>query len=287
MRDALLPLGEVVLCARSSLDRCRFAETARWGAFSASWLPIYSRCGTKRDRSGFRTFETEDGGIASQIGLEAPAGREDGSVKPAPKGRVLHGLIVAENIDSVDFMELRRPPGRPMFLVMFWRYPQDKIEEIVRLPEPDRQQLAQRIEDFKNREKTEPDFAIDLQRVEEGPTTIWHCEIATMLPADTGASGKLIVDSTAEEETTRRSILRIEQIFSAYSEILPPRRTRPAAPLHIKLFGAMPQYQSCLAGLGLSVENPAVFVPSQNLLVAGSELSAYAEQLEGTFCKRA
>ena len=101
------------------------------------------------------------------------------------------------------------------------------------------------------------------------------------MPNQHGSCGKLIVDSTADKETTRRSISRIEQIFAAYREILPPRRTRPAAPLRIKLFGAMQQYQAYLADLGPHVENPAVFVPSRNLLVAGSELSAYAEQLQG------
>ena len=81
---------------------------------------------------------------------------------------MLRGLIVSENLDSVDFMEFRRPPGRPMFLVMYWRYPQDQIEQIVRLPESERQQLIQRIADFKNNDKELPEGKIDLQRVGTG-----------------------------------------------------------------------------------------------------------------------
>ncbi len=190
---------------------------------------------------------------------------------------MLRGLIVSENIDSVDFMEIRRPPGRRMFLIMQWRYPQAKIEQVVRLPEAQRQQLEQLIRDFRSAEVPPP---VEMTRAGEGDTATWHCEIPTLLPTDVGAAGRLIVDSTAEEQTTRQSILRIEQIFAAYAEILPPRRARPAAALQINLFGAMQPYHDFLGRQGLRIENPAVYVPSKNLLAAGSELSAYAEQLK-------
>lgn len=199
------------------------------------------------------------------------------TAKPSDKGRVLRGLVVAENIDSVDFMEIRRPPGRPMFLIMQWRYPLDKVEDIVHLPEADRQALTKRVDSFIEGDRSAP---IELSRVGEGDAATWHCEITTLLPSDSGATGKLIVDSTAEEQTTRQSILRIEQIFAAYSEILPPRRAHPAAPLQINLFGAMQQYHGFLEPFGLRIENPAVYIPSKNLLAAGSELSSYAEQLK-------
>lgn len=199
------------------------------------------------------------------------------SSRSGDKGRVLRGMIVSENMDSIDFMEIRRPPGRRMFLIMQWRYPQEKIDEIVRLPDAQRQPLEQLIRDFKSRE--EPP-AIDLTRVGSGDSATWHCEIPTLLPSDVGAGGRLIIDSTAEEQTTRQSIVRIEQIFAAYAEILPPRRPHPATPLEIHLFGAMQSYHDFLERQGLRIENPAVFIPSKNLLAAGSELSAYAEQLK-------
>jgi hypothetical protein len=192
------------------------------------------------------------------------------------KGRVLRGMIVSENIDSVDFMEIRRPPGRRMFLIMQWRYPQEKIDEIVRLPDAQRQSLEQLIREFQSRE--EPP-AVELTRLGDGDWTTWHCDIATLLPSDVGAGGKLVIDSTADEQTTRQSIVRIEQIFAAYAEILPPRHPPPTTPLKIHLFGAMQPYYDFLGSQKLHIENPAVFIPSKNLLAAGSELSPYAEQL--------
>jgi Protein of unknown function (DUF1570) len=198
----------------------------------------------------------------------------------ADKGRVLRGLIIGETADSVDFMEVRRPPGRPMNLIMQWHYPRARIDDIVHLADSQRQQLTQRIEDFKNRNVELEGSPIALQRIGEGSAATWHFEDPTLLPGDRGPDAKLIVDSTAEEDTTRRSIVRIEQIFEAYREILPPRHTRSPAPLKVRLFGAIQAYQAGLREFGIRVENPAVFIPRENLLIAGSELSAYASQLD-------
>jgi hypothetical protein len=195
----------------------------------------------------------------------------------ADMGRVLRGLIVGESADSIDFMEIRRPPGRPMNLIMQWRYPRDRIDDIVHLPDDQRKQLEQRIEEFKNRNSELEGAPLALQRVGEGSAAMLHFEDPALLP---GPAAKLIVDSAAEEDTTRRSILRIEQIFAAYREILPPRAAHSPPPLRVRLFGAIQSYQAYLREKGLEVQNPAVFIPRENLLIAGSELSAYASQLD-------
>ena len=64
----------------------------------------------------------------------------------------------------------------------------------------------------------------------------------------TRASGSRL-DSTADEPTTRRVIVRVEQIFAAYRQMLPPRGTgrRAAAAGRLQLDGAIPGV-SCPAG---------------------------------------
>jgi hypothetical protein len=229
----------------------------------------------------------------AQPGLHAANGSlpkfEELHLKPGvqrPGGKngplILHGLIGDETPHSVEFMEIRQPPGRHMYMVMNWQYPLDEVEGLVHLDPPDRERLKQWIDDFKNREQIFGEAAdkIDLQLAKLNDIPAWHYEsTAWRLGPDAGAPPWLIVDSTAEKETTQRSIVRIEQVFAAYREILPPRTT-PKRPLNVKLFGAMQQYQSFLNKAGLHIDNPALFVPSQNLLIAGSELSAYAQQLE-------
>jgi hypothetical protein len=258
----VLPLGTVVLAGVVLV--------------AGAWTAQVARGQNGLDLAGFSKLAMEELHLKADKPT-TPRTARDPARKTGDKGRVLRGLIVSENIDSVDFMEIRRPPGRRMFLIMQWRYPHEKIEEVVRLPDAQRQQLEQLIRDFRSREEPPP---VEMTRIGEGDSATWHCEVSTLLPSDAGAVGKLIVDSTAEEQTTRQSILRIEQIFAAYAEILPPRRARPAAPLQINLFGAMQQYHAFLDRQGLRIENPAAYIPPKNLLVAGSELSAYAEQLK-------
>ncbi len=194
-------------------------------------------------------------------------------------GRTLPGLIKGEDSSGVDFLEIRQPAGRPMFLVMFWRFPTDKIDHLTRLPEADRKLLLERIDAFKNRSRDEEEgqAKIHLEHSGAADDGVWHYGSETWLMPD--KRPWLLLDSTADEETTRRSINRIEQMFAAYAEILPPR-TRPVRPLTIKLFGTVREYNDFLPTLGLTVRNPAVFVTGENRLAAGSELSAYSQQMK-------
>ncbi len=165
-----------------------------------------------------------------------------------------------------------------MYTVTDWRYSLDQVEALIHLDKADRDRLVKWIDEFKDREQifTDAANAINIRGAKQEGAPVWHYESAAWRLS--GGAPWLIVDSTAEEETTRRSILRIEQVFAAYEEILPPR-TAPERPLNIKLFGAMQQYHAFLQHGGFQVDNPALFVPRQNLLAAGSELSAYAQQL--------
>lgn len=194
-------------------------------------------------------------------------------------GRVLPGLIQGEDAGGVDFLEIRRPADRPMFFVMFWRFPSDKIDHLTRLPDADRKVLIDRVNAVRDRFRTEEasQAKIHLDRSGSGAKTVWHYGSETWRLGD----GKpwLLLDSTADEETTRRSIVRIEQMFAAYREMLPPR-AKPIRALDIKLFGTMGEYNDFLKSIGLNIENPAVFIADDNLLAAGSELSAYGQQLQ-------
>jgi len=194
-------------------------------------------------------------------------------------GRVLPGLVKGEDDSGVDFLEIRQPADRPMYFVMFWRFPIDKIDHVTRLSEAERKLLTARVDAVKNRsrEEEEGQAKIVLTRTGSDGNRVWHYGSETWrLP---NREPWLVLDSTADEETTRRSIVRIEQMFAAYREVLPPR-SRPVRPLEIQLFGTMREYRGFLKTLNLNVENPAVFIADENRLAVGSELSAYAQQMQ-------
>ena len=201
------------------------------------------------------------------------------SLKLRDPDRTLSGMIVAADGGGVDFMEIRQPPGRPMFMVMHWRYPRDQILEMKELPPAEHQQLAVKIDDFKNRRRAEELGweKIELERRGSPAGRYWRYTSPTWLLTD-GRSPWLIVESTADEETTRRSIARIEQVCSAYREILPPR-VKPSRALTVKLFGTMNDYFAYIQAEGLRLQNPAVFIAEKNYLAAGSELAAYSLQM--------
>ena len=85
------------------------------------------------------------------------------------------------------------------------------------------------------------------------------------------------LESTADEEMTRRSIVRIEQLFTAYRQILPPRLV-PQTRLQIRLFGETAEYRQFLGGRGLDLQNPAFFAADFNLVAAGSDMNRFVAE---------
>ena len=67
------------------------------------------------------------------------------------------------------------------------------------------------------------------------------------------------MDSTLGEATTRYMLVKVQQMFTAYRQLLPPR-TEPRRPLRLMLFGSLDDYRSELARRGLKIDNPAVYL---------------------------
>jgi hypothetical protein len=188
-------------------------------------------------------------------------------------GRVLQGLILPQQPGGrpgeLAIVIVQRPRGRPMHLVVL-RYPQQSVVKVDRLSADERALLIDRIERFKNRtaEELADRSKLELKRGEgDGPR--WSY--------DAGPWFRL--ESLTDEAMTRRMIVRTEQMFAAFSEILPVRAT-PKQPLRVALYGSMREYGDFKKKLGGRFENPAFYLPQLNLLAAASELSAYANRLK-------
>jgi hypothetical protein len=187
-------------------------------------------------------------------------------------GKVVQGLVRArESFDSaktVAFEIVQRPAGRPMNTLVR-SFPKESIAKVDFLPAEERARLIARLEWFHNRGAYQSQELAQLvlkPGKPGGPKWVY----------EDGPWFRL--ESWTDKEMTRLSILRIEQIFGAYSEILPPR-SKPQQPLRILLFGSMREYSDFQTQLKYHVENPALYFPKLNLLAAGSELTAYAGRL--------
>jgi len=183
-------------------------------------------------------------------------------------GPTYEGYIESQEEFWINLMQIQRVKGRPMFVVI---RPIDraKIAAIVPLDERQRAELRRRIEQFINRARIETGRmeAVRLDQVTRDGTEFQRYR------------GKwFTLESTVEEAFTRRIIVRTEQIFTAYRQILAPR-AKPQRPLRVVVFGSGGPYRAYLARLGVQIQNPACFVQSENLVVAGSEATRFAAEL--------
>jgi len=180
-------------------------------------------------------------------------------------GRRYEGLIESEDEVWVNLIQIRRPNGRPMYLVIRPIH-RSSIAAVVRLGPQQQAELRRRIEKFINRSRIEAGRmeAIRLGLLTRNRTHYYRYR------------GKwFTLESTVDEPTTRRVIVRIEQVFTAYRQILAPR-VESARPLRLVVLGSIGQYQAYLARLGLQIQNPACFLQEENLVVAGSRLARFA-----------
>jgi hypothetical protein len=171
----------------------------------------------------------------------------------------------------LDFVEITRPRGKPMYLVRLSLDPRS-VGRVERIEVRQQQELYQRIEpllQFKSRALIEAGRMEDVTlEPADGPNR----------PAWSYNGPWFRLESTTDETQTRRCVVRMEQIFRAFQHVAPPR-AKPRQRLTVKLFGSMDEYQKALRDLQLDIENPAFFSARDNTIVAGSELTAFARQL--------
>jgi hypothetical protein len=183
-------------------------------------------------------------------------------------GRDLQGLVQSKREGEIEFIEIVRPPGKPMFGILH-PFQTGEVESLTMLPPPEHDTLSRRFEQFRHRAVIEAGRmeSLELEPIQRAAQT-W---LVYRGPWFT-------LESTADDATTRRCVVRIEQTFRAFRLLWPPR-VYESRNLRVVLLGSMDEYRTYLATFGLEIENPAYFSLTQNQIVAGSDLSQYASEL--------
>ncbi len=184
-------------------------------------------------------------------------------------GQRLFGLIESVDEQWVYFVQIKRAPGRPARLVVR-PIERSGVLQMQRLPEPERQQLQERVAALAFHAR------IESARME---AIVLEKRIQNNISVFLYLSRWFRLESTLSEPMTRRAIVRLEQIFSGYRQLLPPR-TEPQKQLTILIFASRMEYQEALGRYGIQLANPAVFLPKQNLVIAGTDLGQFAAQLK-------
>ncbi len=180
----------------------------------------------------------------------------------------IRGLIQSESPAEIDFAQVIQPPGKPMYAVIRG-IPREKVIKIERLDEARHLALFERFALFRNR------AVIEAGRMDQLELTSQTADGARVLHY----SGPWFeLTSTADDEQTRRCLVRIEQLFRAYRTLLPPRVAEPRR-LRVELFGSLDQYRDRLRERRFDLENAAFYSTREATILAASDLNQFAERL--------
>jgi hypothetical protein len=185
-------------------------------------------------------------------------------------GMRFEGLIHGETPDAIHFKHVSRRPGKPT-LVLETVFRRDEIDKIERLEGTERQELAKRVDQIDRRVELEKKRmqALALERVAwpSGGQAWRH-------------AGKhfVLVSNMSNEELVRLIVVRLEDIFQAFTENLGARR-QPAQPTSIVLYRSLAEYAAALKGRSLNIFTPAFYDPARNEIVAASDLERLSDEL--------
>lgn len=183
-------------------------------------------------------------------------------------GQEHRGLLLDQSERQVEFADIVRPRGKPMYAIV---RALDAREVTGRLltEGAERKQLIERFNQFRNcalieagRMESIALFSLERDGVEY---TVYEGPWFTLL-------------STAEETITRRSIVRIEQSFRAYRQVLPAQGAKHST-LQIYLFGSSAEYRDAARRWGVEAEHPAFFAAERNTIAAGSDLDRFSDEV--------
>jgi hypothetical protein len=199
-------------------------------------------------------------------------------------GKSYSGLIESEDKVWLNLIQIERPPGKDMHLVVRL-IDRDQVRNVVRL-ESDEQRagLRRQIKQFRDRTAVEIGRmeAVRLKPAEGEGNHYWRYEgrwFSLDSTADKPPHGRVV--QNAEAPTTRRLVVRAEQIFAAYRQILPPRVADPRPP-RLVVFDSTDEYRTFLAQRKLSgIKSPACFLENENVVALGSDLTSLETRWDG------
>lgn len=204
---------------------------------------------------------------AAQPSADDPPGRWPLETLVLKGGIEFRGLVQGQTADEIDFAEIVQPAGKPMYAVVRG-VPRGEVERIERLDEAAHDLLAARFQRFRHRAVIEAGRLeeVELQSIGEAGDALEY------------AGPWFTLTSTTDEESVRRCVVRIEQVFRAYRTLLPPRIDQPR-PLKVVLYGSLDDYRARLRRLELPLENAAFYSSRERTILAGSDLNLFAERL--------
>ena len=187
-------------------------------------------------------------------------------------GAKFQGLILAETADGIDFRSVYRTPGRPTVTLTSF-FSRAEIKGTKRLSKEDHDALKEKLAEL------DPNGEGERKRMEslELVAGEWPGRTAGARRYD---SDHFTLVCTGTEELTRRSAVRLEQIYTAFARFLPPT-AKVARPTQLMLAVSLDEYEALLGPLGAAkLLNPAVYDVTNNRILCGTDLKRLGDELQ-------
>jgi Protein of unknown function (DUF1570) len=213
--------------------------------------------------------------VAAGADLPGPRTSWNFDVVHLVSGRNVHGLLVEENAAAVVLKPIYWEPGKPLWMPAERNvYARSDIVSIDRLEPVQRQMLTRRVAAI------QADRARQKERLEK-----LELKPAPWNRSNTGGlsykSSRFVLISNAGQDIIRRAATRLEELYAAYENFLPPRR-REGRKTTILLVQSLAEYQQILKEQGRSFRNPAFYDSVRDEILCACDLERLGEELEQT-----
>jgi hypothetical protein len=187
-------------------------------------------------------------------------------------GSKLQGLLLKEHSDGYDFRSVYRLPGRPTVTFTDFIRKSD-VANLKKLSKEDRDILKEKLAEL------DPSGEGARKRMESLEL------VAGNWPGKTGGARQydsdfFVFTCTGTEELTRRAAVRLEQIYTAFTHVLPP--TKKSERQTAFMLATDPEEYKALLGplTDAKILNPAVYDVASNRILCGTDLKRLGDELQ-------
>jgi hypothetical protein len=187
-------------------------------------------------------------------------------------GAKFRGLILKDLPDGIEFQSVLRNPGRPTVTLTSF-FAKSEIAGTRRLSKEDREALKEKLAEL------DPSGEGERKRMDSLEL------VAAEWPGKPGGarmydSAHFMLICTGTEELTRRSAVRLEQIYTAFARFLPPK-VKDGRQTRFMLATTPEEYKALLGPLGEgNLLNPAVYDVTTNRILCGTDLKRLGDELQ-------
>jgi hypothetical protein len=191
------------------------------------------------------------------------------------QSRIVQGRVLKEGPEGVTLQLIYVNPGRPIRIEEAGPpYPWASIKRFERLSPAERERLSRfLVQKQSEREK----FKRLLAAIELKPAPWGKSPVGGL----SYSSKRFTLLSNARPDIVRRGAERLEQIYAAFDDFLPPRHADAQA-TKILLVESMAEYEALLKQQGHKLFNPALFDSARNEILCASDLRRLGEELQAS-----